>query len=119
MPRDFSLGEARALMPAVLAAAREIVPLRAELARRMHERGPGDGGLAEIKGLEARLSELLDGLAAQDVQVKGYAPLLVDFPHRRGERDLLLCWLEGEEELAWYHDLAHGFMGRRPLDELT
>jgi hypothetical protein len=52
------------------------------------------------------------------VQVKGFAPLLLDFPMRHDGRDLLLCWLEGERELAWYHDVAHGFPGRRPLSDL-
>jgi hypothetical protein len=52
------------------------------------------------------------------VQVKGFAPLLLDFPMSHDGRDLLLCWLEGERELAWYHDVAHGFPGRRPLSDL-
>jgi hypothetical protein len=28
---------------------------------------------------------------------------------------VLLCWLEGEEELAWYHHVGLGFAGRRRL----
>jgi hypothetical protein len=28
---------------------------------------------------------------------------------------VLLCWLEGDRELAWYHRLDTGFAGRRPL----
>ena len=28
---------------------------------------------------------------------------------------LLLCWLEGDRALAWYHRLDLGFAGRRPL----
>ncbi|NJO56359.1 MAG: hypothetical protein HC834_08510 [Rhodospirillales bacterium] len=34
--------------------------------------------LAEAKGLEARLSDLLDQLVTLGLQVKGWAPLLVD-----------------------------------------
>jgi hypothetical protein len=26
---------------------------------------------------------------------------------------VLLCWLEGERELAWYHKAEFGFAGRR------
>lgn len=118
MTRYFSLEEAQQLVPTVLAIADELLPVRAELALRMHERREGGGGLAEIKALEARVSDLLDRLTSEGIQVKGYAPLLVDLPHRAGDRELLLCWLEGERELDWYHDAALGFMGRRRLDEL-
>lgn len=117
---DFGLEEARLLVPHIRAVAAELVPLRAELAERVGRLrdGAGEGDLPEIKALEARLSELLDSLTSRGIQVKGYAPLLVDLPHQRGGRRLLLCWLEGETELAWYHDEAHGFMGRRPIAEL-
>lgn len=120
MDRTFEIAEARALIAEVRDVAATLIPLRAELAEQAHRHrtGTADSGLAEVKGLEARVSEQLDRLTGHGIQVKGYAPLLVDFPHRRGGRDLLLCWLEGETELAWYHDLAHGFMGRRPLTEL-
>lgn len=119
MDRSFEIDEARALVPVIRAVADELVPLRAELAERAARvRDGGDGELPEIKALEARLSELLDALTGRGIQVKGYAPLLVDLPHVRGDRTLLLCWLEGESELGWYHDVAHGFMGRRPISEL-
>jgi hypothetical protein len=26
-----------------------------------------------------------------------------------------LCWLEGEDEIGWWHDLAAGYAGREPL----
>ncbi|MBW3620510.1 MAG: DUF2203 domain-containing protein [Actinobacteria bacterium] len=117
--RTFELDEARSLVPHLRAVAGELIPLRAELAEgaaRMRAGGAAD--LPELKSLEARLSELLDDLTSGGIQVKGYAPLLVDLPHVRGDRRLLLCWLEGETELGWYHDEAHGFMGRRPITEL-
>jgi hypothetical protein len=117
--RYFSLAEARALMPEVLAVGHALVPVRAELAERSARLRDGDRSqLADVKGLEARLSDLLDGLVRQGIQIKGYAPLLVDFPMRHGDRILLLCWLENEPELAWYHDAELGFLGRRPLAEL-
>lgn len=119
MERSFEIDEARALVPLIRAVADEVVPLRAELAERATRlRDGADAELPEVKGLEARLSELLESLTGQGIEVKGYAPLLVDLPHRRDERLLLLCWLEGETELAWFHDARHGFMGRRPLAEL-
>jgi hypothetical protein len=50
------------------------------------------------------------------VEVKGFAPLLVDFPSELDGSPVLLCWLEGEAELGWYHRPEYGFVGRRPLN---
>lgn len=120
MTRTFTLAEARALLPEVLEQSDALVSVRADLAERVHAHNRGDHGpLAEVKALEARMSELLDWFPARGIQVKGYAPLLIDFPASQDGRDILLCWLEGEPELAWYHDPALGFMGRRPLTDLT
>jgi hypothetical protein len=117
--RWFSVDEARALMPQVHAQATIIIDTRAELAYRMERLTEGDKSQRpEVKALEARLSEALEWFSDQHIQVKGYAPLLIDFPMHYGERTVLLCWLENEPELAWYHDANHGFLGRRPIAEL-
>ncbi len=117
--RWFTVEEARELMSQVRAQAEKIITTRAELAYRMERLHEGEKvQLPEVKALEARLSEALEWFTSQQIQVKGYAPLLIDFPMHYGERTLLLCWLENEPELAWYHDEAHGFLGRRPLTDL-
>jgi hypothetical protein len=117
--RWFTIDEARSLMPVVHERAGQLIPLRADLARRA--RALQDGDLtqrAEIKGLEAHLSEVLDWFRDEGIQLKGYAPLLIDFPMRADDRVVLLCWLENEPELSWYHDADDGFLGRRPLTDL-
>lgn len=117
----FTVDEARALLPTVLEVADELIPLRARLAEASHALRTGEPAppLADVKGWEARMSELTDMLQALGAQVKGFAPLLLDFPMRHGGRELLLCWLEGERTLDWYHDATHGFAGRRPLTDLA
>jgi hypothetical protein len=40
---------------------------------------------------------------------------LLDFPARRGDEDVLLCWKLGEDEIAYWHGLEEGFAGRKPL----
>jgi hypothetical protein len=42
---------------------------------------------------------------------------LVDFPALRDGREIYLCWLEGEDEIAYWHDPDTGFAGREPLDD--
>jgi hypothetical protein len=117
--RIFTLAEARALLPEVLLRADAIVRVRADLAELgLAVQGGASsrlGGVPELKGLQARLHDELDWLAGQGLQVKGVAPLLLDLPSMLAGESMLLCWLEGERELAWYHRPELGFLGRRPL----
>jgi hypothetical protein len=119
MERSFTVGEARDLMPAVLSRAAELIEVRANLVELQTSLAVGDqsplGGLPEVKGFQARLSELLGWFPAQGIDLKGFAPLLLDFPAEMEGEPVLLCWLEGETELGWYHKLPHGFAGRRRL----
>jgi hypothetical protein len=115
--REFTLEEARELLPVVRDLADRLVVVRADLtaASHAHSRGDESVTIADVKGLDARLSELIDELEALDVEIKGIAPLLVDFPSTMDGKSVLLCWLEGEERLEWYHEAPHGFAGRRRL----
>jgi hypothetical protein len=119
MDQTFTLAQARALMPELLAHADELVTVRADLVELQAALAGGAastlGGVPEAKGCQARLSELLAWFPEQGLDLKGFAPLLLDFPAVLDGEPVLLCWLEGERELAWYHKTAHGFAGRRPL----
>jgi hypothetical protein len=117
--RIFTLEQARRLMPDLLARADDVVAARADLVELQTALNQGMasplGGLPEVKALEARLSESLSWFTAEGLDLKGIAPLLLDFPAQLNGDDVLLCWLEGERELRWYHKPEHGFAGRRPI----
>ena len=117
--RTFSIDEARALLPDVVARADQVIAVRADLIELSGDLASGTpsalGGRAEAKALEARLDDLLSWFRAQGIEVKGWAPLLLDFPGEVDGEPALLCWLEGDVELEWYHRPEHGFAGRRRL----
>jgi hypothetical protein len=119
MSRRFSYAEANSLMPQVRQVTADIVETRAELAELSNALNGGEesplGGVAEAKALEARLHELLSWFPANGIEVKGAAPVIIDFPSTLLGTDVLLCWLEGETELGWYHRPELGFLGRRRL----
>lgn len=121
MSRLFTLDEARALMPEILAEARELVAARADLAEITYDRETGGvsplGGLAEVKAIEARMQETLSRWAGLGLEVKGIAPVLLDFPSVLDGVSVRLCWIEGEPELGWYHRTELGFAGRRQLPQ--
>jgi hypothetical protein len=114
--RTFTIDEAHDVAATVVELGDEVVAVRADLAESSAD--AAFGALAEKKGLEARLAELLDQIVGLDVQLKGWAPLLVDIPVEHDGRVVLLCLLEGDREIGWYHELDHGFAGRRPLSHL-
>lgn len=116
----FTPAEARAELARLRPALDELIVVRAdtvELAAALVPGGePTDlGGLPEWKAAEARLNELMTDLQQTGVELKGIAPLLIDFPADLDGVPVLLCWLEGDADLAWYHRLDLGFAGRRPL----
>ena len=120
MEKHFTLDEALELMPDVLSEVDELVEIRGRLTVAMYEHQAGNESvsLADVKADEARMSELLDGFRGKGLQVKGWAPVLLDFPMHHEGREVLLCLLEGERSLEWYHDAEHGFAGRRRISEL-
>lgn len=117
----FSLDEARAELDRLLPVLDEIVALRADAAELAAASASGGspptrlGGLPELKAAQARLDELLTRVQQTGAELKGLAPLLVDFPSELEGTAVLLCWLEGDRSLAWYHRLDLGFAGRRRL----
>lgn len=119
MDHVFTIDEARQLLPEVRSRAEDLVTVRADLVEIRQALSDGSpsplGRLAEAKALEARMSELLGWFPASGIELKGLAPLLIDFPAVLDGEPVLLCWLEGEPQLSWYHKASHGFAGRRRI----
>ena len=116
----FTVPEARSELARLRPVLDEIVVVRADMVELSAALTPGGaptalGGLPARKAAEARLNELMTEVQETGADLKGVAPLLVDFPADLDGVPVLLCWLEGEAELAWYHRLDLGFAGRRRL----
>ena len=115
LPGIFSVAEAREVLADLLPALDRIVEVRADARELGAGLGGALGGLPELKAAQATLDDLLTTVQQTGVEVKGFAPLLLDFPADLDGVPVLLCWLEGERELGWYHRLDLGFAGRRRL----
>lgn len=123
MTHAYTVTEARGVLDRLRPAIEGLVAVRAdtaELSVAVRSGAPSAlGGIPELKAAQARFDELLSELAAADIQVKGVAPLLLDFPAELGGESVLLCWLEGDSDLRWYHRVDLGFAGRRRLPDDT
>ncbi len=57
--------------------------------------------------------EILEGTG---VAIKSVDEGLLDFPARRFDEEVWLCWKAGEDEIKFWHGKDEGFMGRKPLE---
>ena len=56
-----------------------------------------------------------EDLESLGVVLKGLEQGLLDFPAKRFDEEIWLCWKEGETEIKFWHEKNSGFMGRKPI----
>ena len=89
-----------------------------EAREALAEAGPQNGGGDPGRVVSEAFLQLRDALARlqeAEVVLRDLDRGLVDFPAIRDDREVYLCWLEGEDEIGYWHDLEAGFAGREPL----
>ena len=121
--RHYTVAEANAALGWVqervdrLRAARE--GLGDEEAREaLSEAAPANGGGEPGKVVSAAFLQLRDALhelQTMEIVLRDLERGLVDFPSMREGEEVYLCWEEGEDEIAWWHDPESGYAGRQPL----
>jgi hypothetical protein len=72
---------------------------------------------AEHAQASQKLLETIDQIQQTGCVVKDLDVGLVDFPSRRGDEEVYLCWKLGEDHIGFWHGIEEGFAGRKPLDE--
>jgi hypothetical protein len=63
----------------------------------------------------AAISDCAERINALGAEVKSLEEGLLDFPAKRGDEVVLLCWKLGEDEIHYWHRVDEGFGGRKPL----
>ena len=54
-------------------------------------------------------------LESTGVVLKSLEDGLLDFPSKRFDVEVWLCWKKGETEIKFWHEKDVGFMGRKPI----
>lgn len=121
----FTIDEANALLPDLRIKLTRIQALYSEIgemrdlaraAASASEFGGGMQGGADYVRSLYEIGKITTEINRLGVQLKDYTRGLIDFPARRGDRVVLLCWQLGEgDEIEWWHDTEAGFAGRQPL----
>ena len=131
MNRYYTLEEAIAKLPWLEEKFAVMVPVRNELAVRQEEligllrrrRNNGHSSSEEeihacqqaVNRLTRDLQQHLKEVTDEGILVRDVGRGLVDFPSLREDREVHLCWLRGEETIAYWHETDAGFPGRQPL----
>jgi len=71
------------------------------------------------QGLNSALTAFyaaIEDVERMGVAIKGLDEGLIDFPSRRFDDDVWLCWKYGEEEIKFWHEKDSGFGRRKPLE---
>ena len=127
MPNRFSkhytLAEARAMMPQIKEWLKRMNQMQleyTEVSQRVHNmiNSHSDVGGSSVNNSIKLLSDIqaiLGEFKKHEIQIKDTVRGLVDFPSRRGTREVFLCWEKDEEDIAHWHELDAGYDCREPL----
>lgn len=129
--RLYTLEEARAILPDAIVAVTHLRDAISELrtvraAIAAHQRGAsGDGNLLadpwasgegnRVQELETEIRRSAAYLEQRGIEVKDPERGLIDFYSEREGRVVYLCYLLGEPDIEYWHELHGGFAGRQAL----
>ena len=129
--RRFTLDEANAELPWLVDTFASLMPVRDELAVRQQDllellrERRGNGATSKererrelqrsVDRLTQDLQRKLREIGERGIIVRDLSRWLVDFPCNRDGREVYLCWIRGEEQIAYWHETNAGFDSRQPL----
>ena len=130
--RFFTSEEANALIPSLRPKLEELLvtfkQIRSEIEAAAGQAGlpPGSPDLARhletrgvAPGLFDRVKRLIEEVHAKGCLVNGPEAGLVDFPCLFNNEIVFLCWKYAEPRVGYWHWIADGFAGRRPLLDVS
>lgn len=123
--RYWTYDEAAAALPEVRAQVRRIRELIEEARRHAPRESGGNGARPSSNGDssgagegDTELRALVESLQRDGIILRDPDRGLIDFPARSPSgREYLLCWVDPEDSIEWWHWPDAGFAGRTPLSE--
>ena len=121
----FSVNDANKILPIVIKkfnyakkAKAEVMKMEQQLTSEM----TSTTSLEEYTIIKRKLNssitkfyQSIEDLENTGVSLKGLDEGLLDFPAKRFDEEIWLCWKEGETEIKFWHEKDTGFMGRKPI----
>ena len=123
--RYFTLQEAKDTLDLIRPLMAEIQAIRQRVLKNQPEAWPaieksaGNGGNRALSNMVQdfeKFDALIHRIQDMDVLIKDVNLGLLDFPALKEGREVYLCWQYGEGAIAFWHEIADGYAGRRPID---
>ena len=125
MKSYFSVNDANKILPTVIKKFSYAKKMKAEV-MKMEQQLASDitpiASLEEYTIIKRKLNstitnfyQSIEDLESTGVVLKGLDEGLLDFPAKRFDEEIWLCWKEGETEIKFWHEKDTGFMGRKPI----
>ena len=121
----FSVNQANEILPTVIKKFEYAKKMKVEVMKMEQQLTSGltpTTSLEEYTTFKKKLNSLvtkfyqsIEDLESTGVLLKGLDEGLLDFPAKRFDKEIWLCWKEGETEIKFWHEKDTGFMGRKPI----
>ena len=122
MFRYFTIKSANEALPSVIEKFNNLKKQKNEIMKAEQELQSSVSNFEEYMIQKQKLNseitkfyQLIEDLESTGVSLKGLDQGLLDFPSRRFNEDVWLCWKDGETEIKFWHELDTGFNGRKPI----
>ena len=114
-----ALPEVRRLFSNILTHKKQAVALQEQVEMIIQSGSGFDQFVKKKQELNAAVSsyyKAIEQLEATGVVIKDVEQGLLDFPSKRFDEEVWLCWKVGEDEIKFWHSKDEGFNGRKPLE---
>jgi len=121
----FSVSDANEILPLVIKkfnyakkAKAEVMKMEQQLTSEMTPTTSLEEYTINKRKLNSSITKFyqsIEDLENTGVSLKGLDEGLLDFPAKRFDEEIWLCWKEGETEIKFWHEKDSGFMGRKPI----
>jgi len=125
MTTYFSISDANKILPSVIKKfnyskilKNEIIKMEKQMSLDLTSKTSMKDYIILKQKLNAKVTEFyqsIEDLESIGVVLKGLEQGLLDFPAKRFDEEIWLCWKEGETEIKFWHEKDSGFMGRKPI----
>ena len=125
MTTYFSISDANKILPSVIKKfnyskmlKNEIIKMEKQMSLDLTSKTSMKDYIILKQKLNAKVTEFyqsIEDLESIGVVLKGLEQGLLDFPAKRFDEEIWLCWKEGETEIKFWHEKNSGFMGRKPI----
>ena len=121
----FTIAAANEKLPVVVDKFKNIIKLKNEIVKIEHELNSALTPTStfeqyvtikqKLNSTVTKFYQAIEDLENTGVVIKGIDDGLLDFPSKRFDDEVWLCWKEGEKEIKFWHEKDVGFSGRKPI----